>query len=313
VTSKRSNKIFTALSLSFTLIIAACGSENNSDDFTLPVLLPSESDQPDNMDLNVDSYGIISLRIEPDEIPFQREFHIQAGAFATSSQLNQDVTIDEVRSIFTLLPDSCSVFVRDSDALSIENPSIRRYQSFQNPSIAGTSIGAGSTIVISSEQSTLLESIRRRSGNVIYYENDVDISNFLLPSELVVDVPGSSSFPSTSVLIGTVERPILTSPSRNEITKFDTVFEWQVEDDTSTVDSFIRLSAFKNVGSSRVFVDCYATDDGSFMFPDSVFETIGAGELNDYSFALSRGAIGEINQDGAYLLVLYYVGRGNDI
>jgi len=297
-------------------ILVACGSQG-SDDVTIEVLPPQfggnvfiepmpQVDQ-DTGNSEVDSFGVISLRIAMDDIPAQQEVSAENGAFAVFNDLSETVSSSDILSLYTLQEDTCDVSVNNADTVSFEIPSIRLYQTFSNPILGFNSLDVGETIIVASDQGTLLELSQEQIPDLIYYRNEVDLTGFTPPNQFTVDIPGSSDFLPFSVEVDGVESPVLTSPDPNDITRFDTLFEWEAQSDSNT---FLRLTAFKLTESSRIFVDCYLEDDGNFMFPADTFGAIGTDVLNDYTFTVSRGRVETATQNGSFLIVLYYVGRG---
>jgi len=304
-----------AIALSATLL-AACGGGSGisipeTDDpivegVPAPMPIDVELDtQTENMNSTENAFGVISLRINNNQTPLAPEFSSEAGAFATFNRTNELLTPDDLESFYTLPTDSCVVSNLAGDVFFFFVSSIRLYQPFQNTNIELTDIDVGDVILFSSNQTTFVESVRQQLSDTIFYRNEIDITDLSPPSNLVIDVPGSNSFPAFSVSLDDTERPVLISPSENEINRFDTVFEWETANNS---DTFIRLTAFKIVGQDRVLVDCYMEDDGRFMFPDTVFDTIEPSLLNDFSFNISRGRSVSVVENSSLLLILYYVG-----
>jgi len=294
---------------------AGCSSGSETEDIIPPSSEPPIIEQEivsAGINTEINAYGIVSLRIEPDEFPdlvpgiVLREFNADAGAIAQFIQLGQESTVGEIEFLYRLTPDTCRISQRDNDAFSTVIPGINLYNLLANQLRISADLDIGESIIFSTDQGTLLESTRRRINNITYYRNDTDISDFSVPTGLSLDIPQSSDFPIFRSQIADLSGPELTSPSFGEITQFNTQFEWEVVDGENT---FIRLLAYKPVGSTRILVDCYAEDDGNFVIPVNELDFIDEENFNDFSFSVSRVSIQSRIQDDNLLLVMYHVGR----
>jgi len=298
------------------VLSVGCSSGSNSNETILPFvsapdleLVPAIEDS----DAAINSYGIISLRTDPDEFPdvvpgiVRREFDADAGAFAQFLQLNQSVTAAAIESLYRLPSDTCRSSQRDNDAFAVSIPSISLYEILTDLVRVPTAIDAGEVILFTTSDGTWLESTRRQNRDNIYYGNETDISDLVPPSELFVDLSGSGSFPAFSFRLSDVSRPELISPNADEITKFNTEFVWKTVDAENT---FIRLMAYKAVGFSRVLVDCYVEDDGNFVIPVDELDFIDQNVFNDFAFIVSRVKIQAFVQDSSLALVMQHIGRG---
>jgi len=251
--------------------------------------------------------GVISLRVEPDSIPFQTNVSTEVGTFAEFHQLSNVVTAQELKAIYTLPADTCSVFSRDSDTSFSPVSSIRTYGSIQQSGATALSVDIGESILFSTSQGTWAESQRYAIDESYFYRNFTELAGLLTPGEMTVDISGNTVFPALSVPLERVDPPVLSSPAAGAITTFGNAFQWSV---TDSVNTFIRITAFKVVGSKNVFVDCYAMDDGEFVIPASLPDMLEPDQFNDYSFAISRGAATTIETDNTLLLILRYQGQG---
>ncbi len=264
----------------------------------------SSNDAQQSIVENANTIGVFHLRHK--SIDFYDGFNSRNGAYAIFKRLNKPLSANELLNTYRLPLDTCVVGISDGDVLGISSSEIARYD-YSNIN-AETSINAGDVLNLSSSNGTWLEVLSRREnvGESTYYFYS-NANNPIIeptPNSLELNIPGSDYPTYTDVAIPVVEPLQIQSPQDGIILTLDTSFQWIAATANNT---FIRIVASKNVGSSSYSMDCAMEDDGEFMIPEST--RVQLSELfKDYSFRMVRSAYTIEQANNSLLLIIHSEG-----
>lgn len=270
-------------------VLAGCSAGTNTSE-------ESDGMTPDSANLN--KFGVLAIRHGVGSVIDAHATY--DGVFGVFSEVEAELSIDEIVSVYQLPLDTCITFDSPDDVLSVPASSIRDY--IRESNIIGASISAGEVLTISSPSGTWLD-IKKSEPPGYYYTN---VSELIepIPTQLSIFIPGDA-YPEYSInLIPDVEPLAILSPGKDSVLELDNQFQWLPHNGGNT---YIRITAQKLIGSNVVYLDCMATDDGKFEIPTNVQNDLGS-LFKDYTVSYSRTAYYLESKADSAILVMHSVG-----
>ena len=146
-----------------------------------------------------------------------------------------------------------------------------------------TDISAGEALIVSSAQGTVATITRFTSefdASIISYFSEV--INGVLPTGLVLDIPGDD-FPSFSnVTIPTTQPVILSTPSSGTVFTAGDQVVWNAGNSSN-----LSLMSINMNFTDGTEIECETADDGSFTLPPSVLSQLGT-DLQAEEISIAR-------------------------
>lgn len=174
------------------------------------------------------------------------------------------------------------------------------------PGIAKTGVSAGESITITGDAGTYATLQEQPAAGFLFYDlpNMAMLMDGPVPSQLAVDVPGSSEIPA----IADAAVPDITTLTNAEFGGGDTIsagtqFTWDASDQPGAMIRLFSSTAGGFFLEDGVTVTCVTPDTGSFSFPASVRAQLGS-DFTGSAPLMSRIAVNTVQVESTVLYVI---------
>lgn len=165
----------------------------------------------------------------------------------------------------------------------------------------GIALDAGTELTVKNATGTLATMLASSAGSSPQFKAYFSTPSTTIPdaSGATIETPGAADgFPKMTATFPNELATFTFGPTK-DITK-DTVFEWT----TPTPGAVVSIGVLSVVGTNPVIAFCFAKDDGSFAFPDSVKTELAAKGFTTGGLLLANKGTFKFVPQGDALLIM---------